>query len=156
MLLLAKEEKRDVRLYVGDWEGKGLRPISPEGVRGLNFAVSQDGGLAAAVGPDGVPRLYSTTGGEPKSTAGLQTGDLPLRFTTDGQRLFVAQLLHASAVVYRVDLSSGRREVWKELKSNDPAGLSNSTAIQITPDGQTYAYTYLRFLDELLLIDGLR
>jgi Tol biopolymer transport system component len=156
MLLLAKAEKRDLRLYVGDWEGKSLTPISPEGVRRLNFAVSPDGRLAAAVGPDGVPRLYSTTGEEPKAAAGLEAGDLPLRFTTDGRRLFVARLLLTSALIYRVDLSSGRHESWKELKSNDPAGLSISAAIQVSPDGQSYAYTYRRFLDELLLIDGLR
>jgi hypothetical protein len=55
-----------------------------------------------------------------------------------------------------MDLASGRREAWKELKSGDPAGLSPSAAIQITPDGQYYAYTYRRFLDELLLVEGLR
>jgi eukaryotic-like serine/threonine-protein kinase len=156
LLLLAIEEKRGPRLYVGDWEGKNLRPISPDGIRENNFTVSLDGELAAAVGPDGVPRLYPTSGGASKSPSGLEPGDLPLRFSTDGQRLFIARLAHGSAMVHRVDLASGRREPWKDLKSNDAAGLSPSDAIQITPDGQYYAYTYRRFLDDLLLVRGLK
>jgi Tol biopolymer transport system component len=158
LLLLATEEKREARLYVGDWDGKSLRAISPEGVRwsGSDLAVSPDGELAAAVGPDRVPRLYPISGEAPRSMPGLEPGNIPLRFSTDGHHLFVASLRHTSAMVDRMDLASGHREAWKELKSSDPAGLSPSTAIQITPDGQYYAYTYRRFLDELLLIEGLR
>ncbi|MGE5277976.1 MAG: hypothetical protein ACM3SU_13345, partial [Acidobacteriota bacterium] len=156
VLLVATEKKHGARLYAGDWEGKSLRAISPEGLNDLNVSVSPDGGFAAAVGPDGVPRLYPTTGGEPKSAPGLEAGDLPLRFSSDGRGLFVARLFAGYAVVDRVDLGSGRREPWKELKANDPAGLSPSAAIQITPDGQSYAYTYRRLLTDLVLIDGLK
>ncbi len=156
LLMVAAEDKRGARLYVGDREGKSLRAISPEGLNNLNVSVSPDGAFAAAVDPDGVPRLYPTTGGEPKSAPGLQAGDLPLRFSTNGQELFVARLLPGSAMVYRVDLASGRREPWKELKSSDAAGLTPSPAIQITPDGQYYAYTYRRLLGDLILVDGLR
>jgi eukaryotic-like serine/threonine-protein kinase len=158
LLLLASEEKRPTRLYVGDRDGRNLRAISPEGIRwsGTSLPISPDEALAAAVGPDGVSRLYPTSGGAPRSIPGVEAGDIPLRFSTDGRQLFVAHLRQSSATVDRLELASGRRELWKELKSNDPAGLSPSTAIQITPDGQYYAYTYRRFLDELFLVEGLR
>jgi eukaryotic-like serine/threonine-protein kinase len=157
VLLLAREKKHEARLYVGDRDGKELHPISPEGLRDAGcLAVSPDGELAAAVGPDRIPNLYPTSGAPPRTAPGLEAGDIPLRFSTDGRRLFVARLQHGSAMVHRVDLASGRREPWKELKASDPAGLSPSTAIQITPDGQFYAYTYRRFLDDLLLVSGLK
>jgi Tol biopolymer transport system component len=156
LLLVATEEKGEARLYVGDWDGKSLRAISPEGIRWSGLTVSPDGELAAAVGPDRVPRLYPTSGAAPRSVPGLEPGNIPLRFSTNGRWLFVASLRHTSAMVDRIDLASGRREPWKELKSSDLAGLSPSTAIQITPDGQYYSYTYRRFLDELLLVEGIR
>jgi hypothetical protein len=59
-------------------------------------------------------------------------------------------------MVERVDLASGRREMWRELKGSDRAGHSPSTAIQITPDGRYYAYTYRRFLNDLYLVSGLK
>ncbi|HEU5249853.1 MAG TPA: protein kinase, partial [Thermoanaerobaculia bacterium] len=158
LLLLGREGKRGARLYVGDWEGKSLRPISQEGVRGTGggIAVSPDGNHVAAVGPDGVPRLYPVSGGAPRSVPALESGDLPLRFSSDGRRLFVARLQPTFAVIERIDLESGRRGPWKELRPSDAAGLSPSVAIQITPDGQHYAYTYRRILSDLILVDGLR
>ncbi|HEY7575558.1 MAG TPA: hypothetical protein VIB08_10375, partial [Thermoanaerobaculia bacterium] len=156
LLLLAPAEKAGARLFVGDVDGRNLRPISPEGLRGNRCEISPDGALAAAIGPDGVPRFYPTSGGEPESIPGARVGDIPLRFSADGRWLFLARLRDTFAEVHRVELASGRWEAWKELRANDPAGLSPSAAIQITPDGQHYAYTYRRFLDELILIEGLR
>jgi serine/threonine protein kinase len=79
--------------------------------------------LATAVGSDNTPRLYSTSDGEPRSGPGLGPGDPRLRFSTDGRRLFDALLEHDSAQIYRVDLVSGRREPWKELKAGDSASV---------------------------------
>ncbi len=155
-LLLAPVEKAGARLYVADLDGKNLRPISPEGLRGNRCEISPDGELAAAVGPDRVPLLYPTSGGEPRSIPGAEVKDIPLRFSADGRGLFVARLRETFAEVHRVDLASGRWDPWKELKASDPAGLSPSGAIQITPDGQHYAYTYRRLLGDLILVDGLR
>jgi hypothetical protein len=157
LLFAAKDRKGDVGLYVGDVDGKNLRVIarglrpSPDGL-----AVSPDGALATAVGSNGTPRLVSTSDGGPRSAPGLERGDLPLRFSTDGRRLFVARVEHAPAMIHRVDLASGRREPWKELKAGDSAGVWPSTAIQITPDGRFYAYTYRQFLNELVLVSGLK
>ncbi len=158
LLLLATAGKGGARLYVGDLDGGNLRAICPEGMRwsGASLPVSPDGAVAAANGPDGVPLLCPTSGAPPRTVPGLEAGDIPLRFSIDGRRLFIARLGHGSAMVHRVDLDSGRREPWKELKASDPAGLSPSSAIQITPDGQFYAYTYRRFLDDLLLVSGLK
>jgi hypothetical protein len=156
LLLLAPAEKAGARLYVGDLDGGNLRPISPEGLRGNRCEISPDGELAAAIGPDGVPRLYAISGGEPRSIPGAGAKDIPLRFSADGRSLFLARLSDTFAEVHRVDLVSGRWEAWKELRASDPAGLSPSAAIQITPDGQHYAYSYRRHLDELILVEGLR
>jgi hypothetical protein len=158
LLLLATSGKSGSRLYVGNLDGGSLRAICPEGMRwsGAGLPVSPDGAVAAAVGPDRVPLLCPTSGAPPRTVPGLEAGDIPLRFSTDGRRLFIARLGYGSAMVHRVDLATGRQEPWKELKASDPAGLSPSGAIQITPDGQSYAYSYRRFLNDLLLVSGLK
>jgi hypothetical protein len=156
LLLLAPVDNAGARLYVGDLDGQNLRPISPEGLRGNRCEISPDGALAAVIDADGIPRFYPTSGGEPGSIPGAEAGDIPLRFSADGRWLFLARLRNTFAEVLRVELASGRWEAWKELRASDPAGLSPSAAIQITPDGRHYAYTYRRFLDELILVEGLR
>jgi hypothetical protein len=38
----------------------------------------------------------------------------------------------------------------------DPAGVVETLGIVPTPDGRFYAYSYLRLLTELYLVEGLR
>jgi hypothetical protein len=61
-----------------------------------------------------------------------------------------------SAEVDRIDLESGKRQLWKELTAGDRAGYSPRAEIQITPDGKYYAYSYRRVLHDLFLVDGLK
>ena len=58
--------------------------------------------------------------------------------------------------VVRVDVVSGRRELWKEFAPSDPAGVVEIQAIELTPDASAYAYTYVRILSELYVAEGLR
>jgi hypothetical protein len=60
------------------------------------------------------------------------------------------------ARVFRIDLTNGRRELWKELAPNDPAGVLRIGRVRLTPDGETYAYNYLRNLSELFLVEGFK
>ena len=60
------------------------------------------------------------------------------------------------AKVYRVDISTGRRELWKELGPADLAGVTSITSIVIAPDGRSYAYTYSSRLANLYLVEGLK
>ncbi len=61
----------------------------------------------------------------------------------------------AKVQVYRLDLATGRRELWKEFMP-DPAGIFEVLPLVITPDGKSYAYTYGRQFSDLFLVDGLK
>ena len=53
--------------------------------------------------------------------------------------------------------SRGAREVHRELKPRDAAGVVEIVSgIQLTPDGRSYAYSQHRILSDLFLVDGLR
>ena len=81
---------------------------------------------------------------------------MPIRWTTDGRALYLFRLEDVPAKVYRLDLSTGRKELWKELVPADPAGISIIYTIQMTPDAKSYVYTYLRDLSDLYLVGELK
>jgi eukaryotic-like serine/threonine-protein kinase len=60
------------------------------------------------------------------------------------------------AKIERVDLATGRREPWKEIAPADPAGVQSNAGIKFSADGKSYAYSTLRILSDLYVVDGLK
>ena len=60
------------------------------------------------------------------------------------------------AKAYRVDVATGRAELWKELMPSDAAGVTDIVAICPTPDGRSYVYSYSRLLSNLYIVEGLK
>ncbi len=60
------------------------------------------------------------------------------------------------ARVYRLNLASGHKELWKEITLSDPAGIYAIDSILLTPDGKACVYTYQRTLSDLYLVEGLK
>ena len=146
-----------VRLYVQDISNGKPRPISPEGIDGTSFVPSLDGQSVAGIGPDQKGYLFPVSGdGQPKLIPGLEPGDSPLDWAEGGHSLFVYQPGEVPAKVYRLDLSTGKKMLWKELVPADPAGVSTLGPILVTPDGKTYVYGFHRTLADLYLVEGLR
>jgi hypothetical protein len=156
ILLTATEPGKGSRLFIRDFSGGKARPLSPEGYRHFERAISPDGKSAAVIGPDGRIYLYPLEGGEPTALPGLAAQDRPARFDKDGRWLYVYNLAEIPLRVFRYEIATGRKEPWKELKPADSAGLSAMSRFVSTPDGQAYAYGYLRNLSYLQIVDGLK
>jgi hypothetical protein len=100
--------------------------------------------------------LIPVTGGPSKPDIDVQVGDSVLRWSADGRFLFLRHNESAAAVrINRLDLSSGREEPWKEVKPADPVGVEIGQVV-LTPDGNTYAYSFQRDISTLYLAHGLR
>ncbi len=152
----ANEPGHPTRLYVQAADGGDVRPITPEGA-GAAWSVSPDGTRVAALDPERRLVLYPVDGGEPAPVRGAEAGDVPVRFTPDGRALYLLALADGPrAEIYRVDLATGERRLWKELAPPDPVGLFGVPRVLLSADGQSYVYSWLRLLDELYLVDGLR
>ena len=145
-----------MRYFIQDIAGGQPKAFSPEGVDALSFAVSPDGQTVAGVGPNQKGYLYSVSGGEPKILAGMEEGDLPINFTSDGSAVFVYHTGEIPAKVYRVDLASGKKSVWKEIAPLDPTGVSTMAPVLMTPDGKSYVYGFHRTVGDLYLVEGLK
>ncbi len=156
ILFTADEPGKGVRFYIYDLNSGKSDVISPEGVNGTSFAVSPDSLQIAAIGPDKKGYLYPTAGGEPHLISGLNTGEQPITFSADGHGLYIYQPGELPARVYRLDMQTGQRTLWKELMPYDPAGVENIGPILMTPDAKTCVFGYHRMLADLYLVEGLK
>jgi eukaryotic-like serine/threonine-protein kinase len=150
------EPDHGVRIYVQSVSAGKPKPISPEGVEAASFAVSPDGQMVAGIGPDQKGYLYFPAGAEPKPIAGLEAGDIPITWSSDGRSLYLYRTGEVPAKISRLDLATGKKTLWKQIVPLDPTGISTIGPILVTPDGKTYVYGFHRTLGDLYLVEGLK
>jgi eukaryotic-like serine/threonine-protein kinase len=157
VLASGHEPGKGTRLYVLDVSDGRTRAITGEGVSVYVWRpVSPDGRLTVALAADGTPMLYPTEGGDPRPLPGVAAGELPIRWSADGQSLYVARGAGVPASVDLLDIATGMRRPWKTITPPDPAGVLQMGPFQITADGKSYVYSYRRQLDELFVVTGLK
>ena len=156
ILFTANEPGKGVRFYVYELASGKSQVISPEGVNATAYAISPDSQQIAAIGPDQKGYLYPVTGGEPQLISGFNRGEQPISWAADGRSLYIYQPGELPARVYRLDMQTGQRTLWKELIPSDPAGVENIGPIYITPDAKTCVFGYHRMLADLYLVEGLK
>jgi tRNA A-37 threonylcarbamoyl transferase component Bud32/Tol biopolymer transport system component len=154
------DKQNSLRVYVQDLEGGPPKAVTPDdvGLDKVGRPVSPDGRRVVAIGSDGVPALYPLAGGEPVAVPGLGVGDVTLCWTPDGSALMVARYEESQDApprIQRVEVTNGRTRPWNRIQRAAPAGLQ-STRILLTPDGESYAYSYLRAQIDLYITSKLQ
>jgi eukaryotic-like serine/threonine-protein kinase len=150
------EPGHGVRLYVQDVVGGAAKAISTEGVNPSMIAISPDSRQVGFIGPDQKPVMMPVDGGETQPIQGMETGDAPIGWTADGKSLFVYHLGEVPGQVYKLDVASGKKQFWKSLVPPDVSGVTDISAILITPDGNNYVYEYGRTLSDLYLVNDVK
>jgi serine/threonine protein kinase/Tol biopolymer transport system component len=154
VLFTGREQGHRMRTYMQGIDGGKPSPITPEGTAGT--VLSPDGKLVVTTNQEQKRALYEVEGGEPRSIAGLGDGDQVIRWSADGGSLYVYRPQDLPIKVYRLNLSTGHRESWKDLVPADPAGILGPVSISMTPDGKAYIYVLSRTLSSLYLAEELR
>jgi predicted Ser/Thr protein kinase len=155
LVFLGNEAGHGFRLYLeSPDEGKPL-PISPEGVN-PPVVMSPKGDFIASVGPDHKIYLYPVAGGEPVPVAGTEPDEAPTGWSADGHSIYLFRFGVIPARVFELELSTGKRKLWKELVPADAAGIDTIRGINITPDAKAYVYGYIRTLSDLYQVEGLK
>jgi eukaryotic-like serine/threonine-protein kinase len=150
------ERGRAPRIWIRDLAGGDWRAVTPEGVAAQWVRLAQE----ELIGLDpstGTYAGYSLTGGPPRAVPWVTPADLISTgvVSADGRFGF----LYRSAVpcvVERIDLDTGERRPWRMLQPEDRTGVAVVGALILRPDVDAYAYTYVRVLQHLSLIDGAR
>ncbi|MEP6800738.1 MAG: protein kinase [Acidobacteriota bacterium] len=158
ILFAGIESGHPVRLYVQAIDGGKPRPVTPEGVTVAlpGFAVTNDGKWVAAIGPDRKCTMFPIEGGASRIVPGAAAGEFPLRFSPDDKFLYLWKRGDVPARVTRLEVSTGTREIWKDLLPVDPAGVERISNVLISPDAKSYAYCYARLLSDLFVVEGLK
>jgi hypothetical protein len=154
LIFKAREKGGENRFYVQDVAGGGPRPLPP--VRANESScLSHDGRFAIVEQEDGF-WIYPVDGGERRLVRGmLPTDQIWTNWSEDGRFVYAWNPLKLPFQVYRIELATGRRELWKTIMPQDPAGIWTAE-LMITPDGKSYAYTCGRALTDLDLVEGLK
>jgi serine/threonine protein kinase len=155
-LFSGKEPGHAARIYLQDSADAKPVPISPEGIDPLVLVLSPDGQQVVGVGPDEKAYFYPVAGGEPKAVPGIEVGEQPIQWSDDAKAIYFYKPGDLPAKVYRLDLATGHKTLWKELMPSDSAGVSRIGPILITPDGKSCLYGYHRILSDLYLVEGLK
>ena len=173
----SSEPGHRARCYVVDIGDGKPRPLTPEGIRGIwgRAPVSPDGKAilvrdARGEGPTDQVLGRSPVKPMPCAIFSLEGGGLRpfacpgegendnrgVQWGADGRSVLIHThgLGHLTELV-RVDVATGSRETFRRLKPSDLAGVFVAEPV-MTPDGQWYAYSYTRTLDDLYLADGLK
>ncbi|HKN16600.1 MAG TPA: protein kinase [Candidatus Sulfotelmatobacter sp.] len=151
-----KEPGHAARIYLQNSSEEKPVPISPEGIDPLVLVLSPDGQQVVGVGPDEKAYFYPVAGGDAKAVPGIEMGEQPIQWSDDAKAIYFYKPGDLPAKVYRLDLSTGHKTLWKELMPSDSAGVSRIGPILITPDGKSCLYGYHRILSDLYLVEGLK
>jgi hypothetical protein len=142
------------------WETDTEAPPSPLSVEGdLRWpVVSRDGHWIAVHAGDRGILVCPVDGGPARPLEGDAEHDIPMRWSGDGRWLYVQRGggPQLPAWIDRIEIATGRREVWKELMPADPTGVLGIGRAFVTPDGESYAYHFASSVGRLYLAEGLR
>jgi len=142
------------RLYLRDFAGGKPRALTPEGYTGVGIS-APDGKWTIVRGPDRRRYLYPIAGGEPTPIAGVEPQDAIDQRSADGRYLFIHRNSETPLKSYRLEIATGRKELWRTVVPSDPAGVW-SLGGGPTPDGESYLYGFIRTLSDLYLVEGVK
>jgi hypothetical protein len=155
VIFTGMEAGRDRRSYVQSLNGGPPTPVTPEGT----WVVSLDraGKMGAAIGykQPGIS-IIPMDGGPSRMVRGSQLGDRPVAWTDDDKALWIFRRYEVPLQIIRLEIETGKRQIWKTLVPSDLTGVYSVTEIAITPSGSAYYYSYKRLLSQLYQVRGLR
>lgn len=155
ILLRGRDSAGKIGLYALEIESGKARIVTREGIHPQALiSLSPDGRFAISSNEKGAA-LYDVEGGPPRPVPGLRPGFFVIRWCADGRSLFVSTFETNPLRVHRLELSSGRMDLWKEFSITD-VGPNGAVDVLPTPDGKSYVYGYTRSFADLFIAEGIQ
>jgi eukaryotic-like serine/threonine-protein kinase len=154
VLVCGYELGKASRCYAQDLSGGLPRPVTPEAT--TNGTVSPDGRQILYSKPGGTWLIQPVGGGTAQAVPGLTADDQVIRWSADGQSVYVYRPANVPFRLERLDLASGRRILIREVAPADRTGVIRALGAALTDDTKSYAYSYERMTSQLFVVEGAR
>jgi serine/threonine protein kinase len=155
-LVVGRKEK-GFQCFAWDARRGTVQPVCPEGTPDtLAYLVSPDGKQVLGPKATGGWVVYSVDGAAPREVQGIESDEFPINWRSDNRSAFVRPNREstASIPVTVVDIVTGKRSAWKEIRPTQPVVEIHD--LYITPDGAGYAYNFVLTQSDLYVARGLQ
>ena len=160
LVFSGNEPGHAARCYVQAVDGSLPHAVTPEGF--ARCQASPDGKLLVGDDPaGGTPWMFPLdpldpldVGGPGRPVPGVLPGE-DLLWTADPRFLYAYLPRQTPVRVYRVDVASGERQLFRQLEAPEGIGPGDISHVLFSADGRVYVYGYTRILSELYLVKGL-
>jgi len=153
ILACGSEAGQGTRCYVQELAGGPPRALTPLGTS--HGSISPDGNSILVRGADDFS-IYPATGGSPEPVRGATPADEVIRWSTDRRSLLIYAKGNVPVRIERLDLSTGKRTLVREIAPPSRAGVLDIRYISFADDERFYAYTFDRVLCRLATVSGLK
>jgi len=159
-LVAGRLPNKEYQCFAWDARRGTVQPVCPEGTPDrVEIAASPDGTKVLNAASDGNGwMVYAVDGAPAQQVKGIAQDEMPTGWGADSRSLYVRprRAGEVSTQVWIVDIASGRRSLWKEIRPSQPIDFRYDLHLHITPDGRAYAYNFSLRLSDLFLAQGLR
>ena len=159
-LVTGRLPNKKYQCFAWDARRGTVQPVCPEGTPDrFDISASPDGSKVLNAGIDGNSWfVYPVAGGPAQEVKGIGRDEIPTGWRADNQSLYVRPRRAGDMLtpVWIVDIATGKRTLWKEIRPSQPIDFRYDLHLHITPDGRAYAYNFSLQLSDLYLAQGLR
>jgi dipeptidyl aminopeptidase/acylaminoacyl peptidase len=153
LLLTGAAEGQSFRSYEMDIEGGKPQPLGPPDFVGS--AVAKDGKRIAGRNASAEAVIFDRETQKMQVIPGLEPQDQLAKFTEDGKGLLVVSATPWVARIYRVDVATGKRTLLQTVEPSEKAGSSQDVRLVYDEGSKSYAYSAVRVLGTLYVVEGL-
>ncbi len=158
IVIAALDKNKEKVLLLQNTGGGKVKSIQTKGL----FVIPD----AAPVSPDGKFLLmenslsaafyFEINAGVAKPIPQLEPEEVPFQWSRDGSSVLVMNPFGAPAKVFKVNILTGARQLFREVHPPDLTGVNLIASILFAPDESMFAYSYRRRLTTLYLVQNLR
>jgi Tol biopolymer transport system component len=154
IVVAANRGESHAGLYLWDIDGTAPRVLAEGSFQ--TPVVSADGKWITARRDGLALARYAVEDGRAQPLPGAYVEDVPVQWSLDGESLFVRRGNTFPVRIERLEVATGKRTLWRELRPPEGAGVFGISSVVIAPDGKSYAYTFASSVGALYLAEGLR
>ncbi|MGA9529233.1 MAG: protein kinase [Terriglobales bacterium] len=154
ILIMGNHTNESARPYISDRNGSAPRQVSAGNTA---FPAVAPDGDSFIVFENKAMAIRSIKSGTSRPLRGVQADDLIIGWTSDSTQLFVQKVTPKGADIYKVNVDSGKRDLWQTLAPKDNVGLQPMNFPSgITPDGRWMVFVHRNYLGQLYRSDTMK